>query len=199
MERATRTPWANRTRTCQHLTTARHSFRGAQRFPRPDRGRSMTYRLSIRVFLNAALILHSPQTLPSSCPARRHKPSWLVPGSALDEYGSAITLGAEWVHIYVQFAEPHRVRLRKAPRTHLLSHGLPGIAELAEAGKIALNPITKTSSARTMNLILQLSNCVSFALAHTGLGLSLEELHRAQARAPATEPNRCRLACAITV
>jgi hypothetical protein len=60
--------------------------------------------------------------------------------------------------------------------------------ELAEAGKIALNPITKTSSARTMNLILQLSNCVSCALAHTGMGLSLEELHRAQARVPATEP-----------
>jgi hypothetical protein len=38
--------------------------------------------------------------------------------------------------------------------------------ELAEAGKIALIPITKTSNARTISLILLFSNCVCFALVH---------------------------------
>jgi hypothetical protein len=38
--------------------------------------------------------------------------------------------------------------------------------ELAEAGKTALIPITKTSKARTISLILLFSNCVCFALVH---------------------------------
>jgi hypothetical protein len=71
--------------------------------------------------------------------------------------------------------------------------------ELAEAGKIVLIPIAKTSNARTINIILLFSNCVFCALAHTGLGFPGDELRRAHARDPAADPNSCRLNTAIVV
>jgi hypothetical protein len=64
--------------------------------------------------------------------------------------------------------------------------------ELAEAGKIVLIPIAKTSNARTINIIPPLLNCVSRALAHTGLGFPVDDFHRAHARDLAAVPDSSR-------
>jgi hypothetical protein len=71
--------------------------------------------------------------------------------------------------------------------------------ELAEAGEIVLIPIAKTSNVRTINIILLLSNCLSCALAHTGLGFPVDDFHRAHARDLAAVPDSSRPDSTIVV